>query len=305
MNEATSSRLHLSTLGHRTRAILRAAFVTLRQHPRLLWFPILSGLSALVVLLVGFSLTRLGDVVAANPTIDLGPFFDPWGSGAASDAGHRSRWFAGAFVVFGVHLSTITVAVGLAHAACEAMAGRSWSVQLALSHAWRRLPAIATVAVLQTGIERLFKRRADRNGPRRTRLPGKLALTAWAAATYLVVPVLAREQRTGFQSVKRSADLLRSTWKKAFMGRLILGWFWLAFALSLAIPAGLCAWLGIDDGRAIAAIMGTPLVLGGLAALVLSSLDIIYRTALYVFATEGVVPEPFDDPALHDIWHVE
>lgn len=32
--------------------------------------------------------------------------------------------------------------------------------------------------------------------------------------------------------------------------------------------------------------------------------EAIYRAALYVFASEGVVPEPFDGAELHAIWHV-
>ena len=35
------------------------------------------------------------------------------------------------------------------------------------------------------------------------------------------------------------------------------------------------------------------------------SLEAIYRAALYVFAAEGVVPEPFGGPDLEDIWEVK
>lgn len=37
----------------RSRAIVRAAFETLRKNPRLAWFPVLSGLGALAILAVG------------------------------------------------------------------------------------------------------------------------------------------------------------------------------------------------------------------------------------------------------------
>jgi len=37
---------------------------------------------------------------------------------------------------------------------------------------------------------------------------------------------------------------------------------------------------------------------------VIASLEAIYRAALYVFAAEGVVPEPFGGPELEDIWQV-
>jgi len=38
---------------------------------------------------------------------------------------------------------------------------------------------------------------------------------------------------------------------------------------------------------------------------VINSLEAIYRAALYVFAAEGVVPEPFGGPELEDIWQVK
>ena len=38
---------------------------------------------------------------------------------------------------------------------------------------------------------------------------------------------------------------------------------------------------------------------------VLGALEAIYRAALYVFASEGVVPEPFGGPELDAIWHVK
>jgi hypothetical protein len=37
---------------------------------------------------------------------------------------------------------------------------------------------------------------------------------------------------------------------------------------------------------------------------VIGALEAIYRAALYVFASEGVVPEPFGGPELDAIWQV-
>jgi hypothetical protein len=50
--------------------------------------------------------------------------------------------------------------------------------------------------------------------------------------------------------------------------------------------------------------MALSLLICALGSVFLKTLDTVYRTALYVFATEGVVPEPFDDGELHGIWEV-
>jgi len=38
---------------------------------------------------------------------------------------------------------------------------------------------------------------------------------------------------------------------------------------------------------------------------VIGALEAIYRAALYVFASEGVVPEPFGGPEIDAIWQVK
>ncbi len=86
------------------------------------------------------------------------------------------------------------------------------------------------------------------------------------------------------------------------MGRLMLGWIWVILVLVVALPAAGCALLGIHSPGLMALVVGVPALLGLLLVYILRTLDTIYRTALYVFATEGVVPEPFDDPELHAVF---
>jgi hypothetical protein len=280
--------------------ILRVAFKAIRLHPRLLLFPLISG--ALGIVLIGlaaiFSLAIPGEVVGADLGCLLSIFADPH----ATDTSTRIR--AGiastVFVGYGVGLVAMICSVGLARAAMEAMAGREFTVRDQLRHAFRRLPAIATVFVLGTWIRGRMK---GGKGGRRGLAKAFLEM-AWWAVSYLVVPVLAREDKGGFESLFRSAKLFRDTWKEAFIGRVAVGWLTLPFLGLVGLSIGGCVWLGVEDPRILLVAIAIPITVGGLGALLLTTLDTVYRTALYVFATEGVVPEPFDDPALHDIWEV-
>jgi hypothetical protein len=270
--------------------ILRVAFAAIRLHPRLLWFPALSLLFAL-------GLSSLAIVVSL--------IFPDIAGQVADHAGHTSirirAGLAGSFfAVYGVGLAASICNVALSGAAMEAMAGREFTIRGRLRHAWSRIAAIATVFAIGTWIRgRLGRRKRGGRGS----LAGSLLGAAWWAVSYLVVPVLARERKGGFESLLRSAKLFRDTWKEAFIGRIAVGWITVPFGLLVAATIALCGLLGID-GASRVVLIALPVAAFGIALLLVRTLDVVYRTALYVFATEGVVPEPFDDAELHGIWEV-
>lgn len=294
-----------SSSHRRARAILRAARNTLRHNPRLLWFAVLLGLASAMVtalatllgwLCIGAAGWLAGHGVAAPPDASL--------------MGRAAIGF-GLVVWFGTHLVAPFFGVALASATLEALASRPWSVRTSLGAALRRGGSIATFAVLEASVGAILARlRGGSSGRRRRRgspLSAKLLGAAWWAATYLVVPVLAREPRGGLAAVGRSTTLMRETWKEAFVGRLVLGWvLWPAALLALGViaivlmlgitPLGSPALFGIAAVAAAAAYIAV--------AAILYTLDTIYRCALYVFATEGVVPGDFADPELVEIWTV-
>ncbi len=289
-----------------SRTILRAAFRTLQTHPRLMWFPIISVLGSIAAAAIGTSIAWIAVKVAIDPTVDLGVWSvlaDPPGDGEG--VMRRGTFTSGLVTVFLLQLWSLISSVGLSAATMEAMAGRTWSCRGSVQAAIRRIPAIATVAIAEAGVGRLLGRGKGRK--RRgfiARITTSFLEMAWWAATYLVVPVLAREGRGGLGSIRRSAKLFRKTWKEAFVGRLALGWVWGLLVATVAVPIAACVWLQVQNGTVLALAIGIPVVGVLFGAVVLRTLDTIYRTALYVFATEGVVPEPFDAPELHAAFHV-
>lgn len=295
----------MSSSSHRrARAILRAAWHTLRRNPRLLWFAVLLGLASAVVTAVGALLGWLG-ISAAGWLVGQGVAAPP----DASLMGRAAIGF-GLVLWFGTHLVAPFFGVALAGATLEALASRPWGVRASLGAAMRRGGSIATFAVLEASVGAILARLRGGGSRRRRRgspLSAKLLGVAWWAATYLVVPVLAREPRGGFAAVGRSTTLMRETWKEAFVGRLVLGWVLWPAALLAAGLLTLVVVLGVTPlGQP--ALFGIAAVVAGLAyiavAAIAYTLDTIYRCALYVFATEGVVPGEFADPELAEIWTV-
>ena len=136
----------------RTRDILRTAFETLRRHPRLLWFPLLSAVVSAVMFGIGVAIAQLAGVVAADPAIELGLWSLLADPTPAAEVTIRRGWITGgAMAGLSVQLCTMVFAVALSYATMEAMAGREWSCGGAVRHALRRFGPIATVSVIATG----------------------------------------------------------------------------------------------------------------------------------------------------------
>lgn len=287
-------------------AILRASFRTLRANPRLLWFPIVTLVGAVFAVGMGATLAWLSSQIAAAPHVDLGIwttlFMDEPEPVEIMGRGMLAGGFLTAVLL---QLWSLVIAVGLSRATMDALAGREWTFGESTRAATRRLRAIATVAVAQAGVGRLLgKTRGgkDKKKGLLSRFTTSIFEMAWWAATYLVVPVLAKEKRGGIGSILRSGKLFRKTWKEAFIGRLALGWVWAAFAALAIVPFAASLYLGVQDGRWLLLALLGPGAIALFGVVFVRTLDMVYRTALYVFATEGVVPGPFDQPELHEVF---
>ena len=293
----------------RSRAILRASAWTLRQNPTLLWFPILSALALGAMGVACGSIAVVAREIAAHPVADLGSI---WSLLANADPNPevtlgRGATVGGVVAYLGSHLVMIYTGVAMSHASLEALAGRQWTVGEAFARARSRRGAIGTYALIRATVSRLLADRRERGKRGKRRRPGplrKLARFSWWAATYLVLPVLAREDRGGFGAIERSASLFKETWKETFVARLALGWVWGPVFILLGLPLLVCLALGVKEEAVFIAAAAVPIVGLGFFSLVLHTLHVIYRAALYTFATEGVVPEPFAVEDLDDVWSV-
>lgn len=289
----------------RSRAILRAAFQTLRRNPRLAWFPVLSGLGLIALMLAGGAVAGLGAALSGHSVDGFGSFVGAIGWGEHDDLTiTRAITISSLFLFVGGHLLMVALGVAMTHAALEALAGRPWSVREALRVAAKRRGSIATFALIQAVVGHVLRGKSSRKG-RRRRGPGlfrKLAQFAWWALTYLALPVIAREGRGGIAAIERSAALLRETWKETLVARLTLKWLWIPAILLSVVPVVLCAVLGVQHPALLVATVAIPVVALATLGLVIHTLDGIYRAALYTYATEGVVPEAFAHDDLDEIW---
>jgi hypothetical protein len=127
---------------------------------------------------------------------------------------------------------------------------------------------------------------------------------AWSVAAVFVVPVIVREGDTAnpVRHLRTSAAILRRTWGKALLRFVGIN---IGFAVALAAFLLLAlATAGAVLGHAGLLVLIVPLLMLGIfaTALVSSLANQIYRGALYVYATEGVLPGPYGAGDMDRAW---
>jgi Ca2+/Na+ antiporter len=249
----------------------RASTRVLRRHPLLAWFPIFS-LFALVAFFV-----------LVGPILDGEP-----------------RWLTILGLLFVAHLVHVFFSVALTHEALKALRGDAPSVASGLATATSRMPSIVTFTVVTSTFGFLLAL-LGRSRSIAVQIARAVIGTAWSLATYLAIPVMVQERRGGLPSLRRSGILFRRTWGETALSEVGIRVLTARIAFVLVIVALVLVKLLADSLFALLLVMALSIAVIGL----IGALEAIYRAALYVFASEGVVPEPFGGPELDAIWHVK
>jgi hypothetical protein len=282
--------------------LTREAWEVLRQDRGLVLFPILSGLFSLVVTVsfVGpFFLARILDQMGRG-------WAGPWRAQPNLGPWHY-------MVLFVFYLVTYFIVVffnsGLVFCVEKRLAGQRATVRDGLAAALANTGRIFQWALLSATVGVLLRMVEDRLNWL-AGLIAALAGLAWSLATTFVVPVLVHDQVGPIEALKRSADAFRRAWGEAVIAHIGLG---LAFTLLyLPIPVVL---IGLG-AVAIALAHSTPALAAGLfigaallclvygLALVIlqNTLQSIFLTACYQYATTGAVPAPFTPEYVVAAW---
>lgn len=260
-----------------------SAWNVLYTDKKLIVFPIISGLSCLLVL-ASFLVPLV--VLANNGTIKV----------EGDENTGLPLWFWA--VLFAFYFVNYFVIVffnaALVSCALQRFNGQSPTIVGGLSAAAARLPQIlawalvsATVGILLRIIESAHEKVGE--------IVSAVLGTGWTILTYFVIPVLVVEKVGPFGAIRRSFELLRKTWGEALAGGVGMG----LFQFLLFLPGILAIIAGGYLAASVAMTLGiTVLVLGVLylllAAAVSAALDTIFLGAVYQFAAFQQVPTGFD-----------
>ena len=261
--------------------LVKLSFRVIGKNKSLLVFPILSGVTAMIILatfLVGF--------IFAMPTMQSLP---GW------------LWFIVGFSLY-IILFFITIFFNAALVAC-AMAtieGGTPTVGYGISIASKKLGKIFAWAVISAIVGMILQAIRERAG-----ILGRIAVgilgAAWTVATYFVIPIIVFEDIGAWASAKRSFQLLRSSWGEALVGFISMGLIFFLLAIGGLLPIVLVVAITKSLWALLIGIVAYVIYLVFLAALHSAASGVI-QAALYRYATTGKIdiqlPSWFPPPSI-------
>ncbi|HQR06615.1 MAG TPA: DUF6159 family protein [Gemmatales bacterium] len=268
--------------------MISQSYGVLKKQKTLVLFPILSGLACLLVV-----------VSFAIPVLMKPELIGQLAENGAHEGGVKQipKWIMG-IVGFAFYLVNyfIIIFFNVALASCAVMHFKGIQPTLGdgLSAAGRRLPQILGWAFVAATVGMILKAIQDRSEWLGRLVVGLLGL-AWTVVTFLVVPVLAVEGKGPIDSLKRSSQLIRHSWGESLAGGLGFG----LIGFLLMLPGFLLFMAGIGF---LAAEHKVPVAVAGLALgviylvvvnIVLSTLQQIFISGLYLYSAEGVMPSGY------------
>ncbi len=250
--------------------LFKASWAMIRQDKELLALPVISGIASLVTVAL-FALPLM-----ASAGLSVGSL----GDGATAEAGPVT--YVLGFLLY-VVLAFITVFFNsaLVHGANVRMSGGDPTLGSALGGATSRIGRILPWAIVSATVSLVIRQIQERAGILGSIL-GFLGGLAWAAVTFLVLPILVIENVGVGQAVKRSGGLLRSAWGESLAGHLGMGL--IGFVASL--PFIVVGAIGVLSGSTVVVVPALVIAVLGLltVAVVMSALSVVYQTALYRYA---------------------
>jgi len=271
--------------------LVKQSFAVLRSDKQLMLFPILSAISCLfVTILIG-----TGGVLMMLPAraaaLASGERFNP----------NQSPIFL--LAMFTLYVANYFVIVffnvALVGVANSRLMGGTWTFRDGIELAWARKGTILQWALVAATVGMILRTIEERMGVI-GRLIMRIVGVAWTLACYFVVPVLAFEDLTPMEAVKRSWKLFRDTW-----GEKVIGGFSFSLISMLLMLPGIGLWIA---GMMIGGVSGFAI---GLCLMILyilmlsvfmSAVQGVFNAALYHYACFKQVPPAFDQTLVASAW---
>ncbi len=282
------------------------------QNKRLLWFPLISGMFTCLIILFFLVPTAL------------------WDTGhAITDASHW-RSIANHFMVMNeqdaptglaplglalagvIYLASIVLAtffnVAFYHEIMCALNGNPVSISRGLRVALSKLKAILMWSMLTGIVGMAIKALEEKLGGVGRWVVGLIGI-AWSVAAVFAIPVIVREENNTnpLTFLKRSASMLKKTWGESLIGYLGIRFGTVMAVLGslamIAIPLGI--GLILANPWLVAAAIGLEVVYLIIITYLVQIASQVYRCALFIYASEGVVPGPYDQDMMDLAWKVK
>lgn len=262
-----------------TVALAKLSWAVLKKDRELLIIPVLSFVSALVVL--------AALLVPAIAILDT----------SGSDESSSDPALAVIGIVAALALSIISVFFtgALVAGAHERFSGGDPTVSSAMRRAVARIGGLLPWALLTGTVGLVLQALREQKGVGRF-VAGLIGM-AWEVATFLVVPAIVIDDHGAIDGLKKSGALLKQTWGENIAARVGFG----LLGMVAMIPAVLLvALMGALGNAALVVGVVIAVVYVALVVVIMTALNAVFQTALYLYATTGSVPAGFEGSNLRN-----
>lgn len=262
--------------------LAKQSFQVLRLDKELLLFPIFSTIACVLVM-----------ATFAVPIFFSG-MLENMGQDGEAGQGTQILFYVIAFLFyFANYFVIIFFNSALVGCAIIRLKGGDPVVSDGIGAAMARLPQIAAWALVSATVGLILKAiesRSERVGA----IVANLIGMAWSITTFFVVPILVVEKAGPIEAVKRSVGLMKKAWGESLTANFGIGLITFLVSLLAILPVmGGIAMMSVSP-----VIGGLLIALGVLWVLVVSlissAVGSILLAALYIFASEGKMPEHYD-----------
>lgn len=253
--------------------LTRDSLAVLRHHPDLMLFPLAGGIVSLLF----------------GAVLYLGVFVGGLVGGGLEYIALFVFYFVTTFLA-----SFFTAA--LVYSVNDAFHGRNPTLRNGMAAAWEMKGPLAIWSLISAIVGVLLKS-LENSDSGLARIAGAFFALGWTITTFFIIPVIVFEDISTKEMFSKSAGTFRNTWGETLgagfgIGLVQFGIGLFGAAIVVAIGGGLFV---------LVPAVGISVVLLGLAVvfvgtyLVGQTVHGIAKTALYIYAAEGTVPDEFDD----------
>ncbi|MCY3851772.1 MAG: DUF6159 family protein [Acidimicrobiaceae bacterium] len=199
-------------------------------------------------------------------------------------------------IVAALGLSVISVFFNgaLVAGAHERLTGGDPTVGSAIRKAFSRIAGLVPWAILTATVGLILRALRDRAGWAGQFVINMIGI-AWELATFLVVPAIIIDDKGAWDGVKASGSLLKSTWGENLAARVGFGLLGFVAILPVILVVAVLGSLG-GAGLILGIVVGVAWV--GLVVVVMTALNAVFQTALYLYATSGMAPSGFEGSSI-------
>jgi hypothetical protein len=299
---------------HRSWQLFRRSVSVIQEHPKLLVFPIVTGLLTSAIAL--FFLAPVGLVLLAPHLVGgkIQALADAIGFLRFRNGGSFNFQIQplGTTILAGMYLLNMFLAtmasVAFNHQILEALNGRAVSIRSGLAAACARWQSIFLWSLF-AGVVGLIIRALEERLAFVGRLIAGLIGLAWSVASIFAIPILAREAAfsSPFAVLAKSAETIKRTWGETlagYVGMQGMNLFVFLGSILFWMAAGLTAYLFSNAWLLL--MVGVPWLLVVIVYGYLASIaSRVYLGALYLYAADGSVPGYFDASLMSSGWKLK